>query len=363
MGNKKIIGLYSPYLPDHRGGGERYLLSCASLLSQKANIELLMSDADRFEAKKYEQLFGLDLSHVTAVEFPTKVLDRVRLTSRYDAMLAMTDGSLFFSAAKRNVLHLQFPFTDLKPSLLDRLKLFNWSIRNANSSFTQRVVQRHWKIKIQYLHEPAVDSSRFIPREKESIMLSIGRFYDPGLSGAHAKRQDIILDVFKSLVDRGLTGWRLVLLGTTDPDLSSELMIQKLEQSAKGYPVKILPNKDLDTVSRYLGISRLYIHAAGFGVDEELHPAQVEHFGITIIEAMAAGAIPVVIPKGGPAGTVQDRKNGLWWSSPDEAVEKIEQLLVDPTLESRLRSRCIADAQQYSEERFASILYEMMGVS
>ena len=49
--------------------------------------------------------------------------------------------------------------------------------------------------------------------------------------------------------------------------------------------------------------SAFLIHAAGMGVDELEFPEQLEHFGITPVEAASFGCIPVVFAGGGPEGS------------------------------------------------------------
>ena len=42
------------------------------------------------------------------------------------------------------------------------------------------------------------------------------------------------------------------------------------------------------------------------GEDAERHPERFEHFGISVVEAMAAGAVPLVFGAAGPGEIVQD---------------------------------------------------------
>ena len=74
----------------------------------------------------------------------------------------------------------------------------------------------------------------------------------------------------------------------------------------------------LDLYSR----ASLFWHAAGYGQDERRHPERLEHFGITTVEAMAHGAVPLVYPAGGPAEVVEDGVSGRWWRTPGELVER-----------------------------------------
>ena len=53
------------------------------------------------------------------------------------------------------------------------------------------------------------------------------------------------------------------------------------------------------------GRASIFWHAAGLGEDPERHPDRYEHFGITTVEAMSAGAVPVVIDAAGQAEIVE----------------------------------------------------------
>ena len=55
-------------------------------------------------------------------------------------------------------------------------------------------------------------------------------------------------------------------------------------------------------------LAKIYWHASGFGEDLETHPEKAEHFGITTVEAMINGLVPIVIDAGGQKEiVVQDR--------------------------------------------------------
>jgi len=76
-----------------------------------------------------------------------------------------------------------------------------------------------------------------------------------------------------------------------------------------------------------------------------LHVMPNEHFGISIIEAMASGCIPIVHRSGGPwLDTLEERqgKNGFSYATVEEAAELIDLLIGD----QELRGKMAADAQE-----------------
>ena len=88
---------------------------------------------------------------------------------------------------------------------------------------------------------------------------------------------------------------------------------------------KRLRNVDLlVNASRNLQI-KIYSRAKVF-----LHTMRGEHFGIAIVEGMAAGLIPIVHKSGGPWNDIILRgKYGFGYSSIDEAVEVIRKGIKD----------------------------------
>ena len=55
----------------------------------------------------------------------------------------------------------------------------------------------------------------------------------------------------------------------------------------------------------------------------------MEHFGITTVEAMAHGCVPVVVRLGGQLEIVQDGVNGRLWGSLGELVAITRELMAD----------------------------------
>jgi len=96
----------------------------------------------------------------------------------------------------------------------------------------------------------------------------------------------------------------------------------------------------------------IYWHATGFGEDEENYPQKMEHFGISTVEASAAGAVPVVIGKGGQKEIVSDDKNGRLWTTKAQLYEITLNLINDKDQLVRLAENAIKNSRRFSEEVF-----------
>lgn len=366
----KRVALYSPYVPKHSGGGEKYFLSIADVLSKYCEVTLLTQDSlveqTREKLKNYSSIFGLDLSQVkvkaTTIGTSKSTLHTMLSTRNYDVFFAMTDGSFFVSLAKTSYLIIQIPWT--RPlSLKERIKLNTWKSILVYSQFCHDVLLKAWKVEKIRTVSPYVDMEEFSPADegkKEKIILNVGRFFGHRLS--NSKRQDILIEAFKKLHDHGIVpGYSLILVGNVDPGEENKEFVSNLHAQAKGYPVRIVTDASYTQLRSYYQKAQVYWHAAGFGVDEELHPENTEHFGITTLEAMASECIPFVVPKGGQKEIL--RGLGYEWSSIDELYEKMVDFSGLHAKQLELQRKQVRKrAESYSKEKFTQTVKELVGI-
>jgi len=292
---KKAI-IFDPYL-DTLGGGERYTLTFAQVLLKKGwRVDVFWDEPS--VVKKAAERFGLETEGVNILPksklFQKNLLKRFFFQRKYDLLFWVSDGSVPLMFTKKNLLHFQVPFHNLKHSLGEKLRLALVDEVICNSFFTKRVIDREYGVKGRVLYPP-VSVQDFSPGRKRNIILAVGRFEET----MQAKRQDVLVTVFKEMVDEGLKNWRLVLAGASLSEEADNLFLEKLKKSAAGYPVDFRVNVSFNQLKSYYSQAKIFWHAAGFGVDEEKHPEKVEHFGMTTIEAMAAGCWPLVYSAGG----------------------------------------------------------------
>ena len=184
----------------------------------------------------------------------------------------------------------------------------------CNSRFTKKFIDQEFGVNSVVLYPP-VDVEKFQPKQKENIILAVGRFEET----MQAKRQDVLIRAFIEMISRGLRGWKLVLIGGSLQAPEKNQYLRELKQMAEGYPIEFLVNAPFEVLKGYYQKAKIFWHAAGFGIDEEKEPYRVEHFGITTVEAMAAGCVPVVIDKGGLREIVR-RGAGERWKSVKELI-------------------------------------------
>ncbi len=110
--------------------------------------------------------------------------------------------------------------------------------------------------------------------------------------------------------------------------------------------------------------SLIFWHASGMGEDEKVHPEKFEHFGITTVEAMAAGCIPVVINKGGQKEIIKNGYDGFLFNSRKE-LKDITLDIIDGNVDVEgIRNNAAASCSRFSnikfEENLISIISEVM---
>lgn len=344
------VGVFSPYLKT-KGGGERYVLAIASYLSLKGEVDVF--GGNRALKNEISVRLNLDLKKVNFEEKFPQFPQRIFKFPKYDLFFYVTDGSFFWPLAKKNIAIIQSPDTLKLSGSLDKFKLLFWQKKLCYSQYVADWLFKKYKIKTEVL-PPPVNISLFKPLKKENYILSVGRF----AASPHDKKQDVLISVFKKMCNGGLSNWKLYLVGGLDKQ--QEGLVANLKRTIKNYPVEILPNASFVKLRKLYGEAKIYWHAAGFGEDLERLPEKAEHFGITTVEAMASGCVPVVFKAGGQTEIVEDEKNGLFWQTLKGLEEKTYKLVRDEKIWAKLSKKAQERSQDFSQERFFRRIEEVI---
>lgn len=350
------IAIYSPYL-DSFGGGERYMMTIAQCLANKNEIDILL-DNHLFEIKNLKinlsKRLNLNLNNVNFIKAPigrgSNFFARIKFLSKYDFLFYLTDGSIFYSTAKNSILHFQVPFENtVAKNIWGRKKLNSWKMAIYNSKFTKDIVEKTWNLKGEVLYPP-VAVKEFKPLKKEKIILSVGRF----VSFSKVKKHELMIDVFKEMIANGLKDWSLHLAGGIE---GNKKYLEELKLKAKGAAIFFHPDINFEKLQDLYGRASIYWHAAGYKEDD---PKKQEHFGITTVEAMTAGCVPVVINSGGQPEIVENNKSGYLWNSIEELKEKTKNLMKDLKHLKSFSQEAILKSKIFSKERFCRQIHEII---
>ncbi len=347
------VGIFSPYFQTF-GGGERYVLTVAEYFLKRGDRLDIFWSGEK-DVAKIKDRFDIDLSRANFVRDifhnHTNLLQKLAVSATYDLIFFLSDGSIPFSLAGKNILHFQQPFHDnSQNTLLTKVKLLNFGHIVCNSHFTKSYIDRTYGVKSEVIYPP-VDVEKFLAGKKENIILSVGRFFGP----SHPKKQEVLIATFKKMTD--IKGWRLILIGAVTP--GSEKFIDPLRKKAANYPITLITDSSFKILRDYYSRAKIYWHATGFGQDLEKYPERAEHFGITTVEAMAAGCVPIVFAGGGQKEIVVEGRNGFFWSTTRQLKDKTLALMRKPGVWEDLSKKAIIGSGEFSKEKFFKRLDEI----
>jgi glycosyltransferase involved in cell wall biosynthesis len=210
-----------------------------------------------------------------------------------------------------------------------------------------------WGREAEVIYPPCDDMGP--PSAKERLILHVGRFIaDVGERERHHKGQGVLLETFKKMDDLQRQGWELHFAGSVGDDEESAKFATALARGAERYPVKFHFDAKLDELRELYRRAAVYWHATGFGRAAEEYPAGQEHFGITTVEAMSAGAVPVVYGSGGQREIVTHGRDGFCWKGTDELSNLTQTLAADAALRESLSRQAVASSKRFGKETFVT---------
>lgn len=356
------VAIYSPYL-DTFGGGEKYIATLAESLSKDNEVDLLLDkhlkDIGGDELKlNLEKRFNLNLENVDTIAAPvgkgSHFTSRIFFLKNYDLLFYLTDGSIFYPTSKKNILHIQSPLAGQPAkSLWGKFKLKKWDVIIYNSNFTKIHSEKNWPISSIVIYPP-VDVYRIKPQNKKKYILSVGRFFGYLRDKKHA----VLIESFRRLVKvKRVSGWTLNLVGSASD--GDKVYIDELKKNSSGLPINFYPNLGYDELVNLYGQSSIYWHASGY---QEDNPAKMEHFGISTVEAMAGGCVPVVIKKGGQSEIVKNGKSGFLWDNLDELINFSLKLINDEKLMTTVSNKAIERAKLFGKDKFIEKINKLLNI-
>lgn len=257
---------------------------------------------------------------------------------------------------------LKIRFLSVFNGLLERYRYYDffdyYDLVLVISRYTQGWTKKIWGEESKILH-PRVDVEQFFtsgPKEKKII--SVGRFFQ----GGHSKKQLFLARVFKKMIDEGLGDWEYHLCGGTHPEKVHQQYVEKIKEESKNYPIHIHTDIPFEELKNLYGRSSIFWHASGFGEDENKDPDKFEHFGITTVEAMAAGCIPIVINKAGQKEIVDDGENGFLWNDAQDLKNKtLKVIKMGDEERNGIARNAVEKSKKFFREKFEKRMEKLFG--
>jgi len=335
------IAIYNLHLAT-LGGGERRTAALAAHLAKSHRVTLFGDTI--IDPARLREIFSIDLSGIEIVPLrDNDHLAEIRARAP-DLFINNSHSSDLPCPAPLGIYMCMFPETY-------RINLRGYQTITANSAFTARWIAKRWGYPAEIVYSAC--RSMGPASAKQNIILNVGRFFADSKENHH-KRQDVLLEAFKTMVDEGLEGWSLHLVGNVGQAEEDREFVEALRQSARDYPVRILPALDGEALREAYRHASFYWHATGFGTSAAEQPSKQEHFGMTIIEAMSAGCVPFAFNSGGPRESITSGVSGYLWNDLADLRRLTRALMADRRALEAMSAAAAAASAQFNVEAFLS---------
>ena len=317
----KTALIYTPY-DMSIGGGEKYFLEVMAFLIAKGyNVLLATHDTNYCQDKEcvLRTAFALRV-HIPGdfkyLPVSYRALKRLHAT-RFDVYYEMGNTRFpeFRNPAVLGMYQCQFPF-DLDGPFSEQsvLRLSTFNLVIVNSRFTQswyikysmpalKVMEdknmRYPTIEVVYPPVELETGMKLRPKKrnlKRVKIVQLGRVFSGRQNKGHKEAISAIVALNANKTDNVV--YELTIIGNIHPGFENYAM--SLQKMARGHPITFqfgIPGKKL---MKLLDEGDMIWHLTGMDITEEnSDPASYEHFGISVVEGMSHGLVPVIYSKGG----------------------------------------------------------------
>lgn len=267
-----------------------------------------------------------------------------------------------FDFGRPGIQYIHFPFYSngtvstyerasigCKDSLFKRIyrrwaeRMSGWSLDSirenetlCNSAYTASVTEEVYGCECQVVNPP-VEVAGWPKRawsERKNAVVMLGRIIS-------YKRQDLGIEAIRKLRELGYD-LEFYIVGHWDDDTAYNTKIKALES-------------ECDWLHVYADVSRVKLMDLVTACKYAIHGMDGEHFGIAVVELMAAGCIPFVPNQGGQAEIVQEQSEYLWYEPGNvpDLIRAMRRVLDSESNQSELAGFVYAAAQCYGVNLFS----------
>jgi len=353
------VGIIHPYF-DVRGGAETVTTSLVTALKKSnhnstlyAVIPPLITESKNFHIRKISKSsFPLFWRYQRLKEIETLF----KISANEDMLLIMSGGlALQNTKVKRVALYCNSTFSNEKKiaALTSKgirglyEKILQKKIKQSlsmlveprvllisNSDFTRTEIKKQFEKDSNVIYPPVKieQFSKFYQVNKEKKVVTISRF-------APEKNLEFAVDVMN------LTDIKFDLVGEAHHRKQIE-MYNKLKRKASKN-ITFYRDVEPNEIQKIISTSKVYFHPS------------VETFGISVVEATAAGCIPIVPNNSAHKETVPFSE--LRFNDKDEALKKINDAILGKY--DSLKAELFQHIKQFSEEIFQKNILELIDQS
>lgn len=360
------------------GGAEVYALKLAETLMHKHQVTMFTLGNDKTQKpedikKKYHIISGMKIvvipfrhSSNLIIDIPKRILLWKKLRKivykNYEVFINTTHNRMIGFKRVKSVHLIHFPvenYCSVLPSVIGKFmnKLYRKSYRLflTNSEFTKFHAKKEWGVDSTVL-TPPIDMetvSEEVLLKKKPYLLMVGRIVPD-------KRIGEIVNFFETIQNESvLKNFKLIIAGNKDN--SSTDFYDELKAKEIGGRIEIYSDLPYSRLVELYKQSLIFIHAKGYKESDD-NPMKMEHFGMTTVEAMANGCIPLVINKAGQIEIVEQGISGYCWNNLDELRIQLLSLLKKTQEIKKMQYSAIERSKKYLYKNFQDNIYKIFDV-
>jgi glycosyltransferase involved in cell wall biosynthesis len=374
--NMQIVVYSEHLLCESNGGAEVFALRLAETLRYKLSydVKLLtfyaintknMSISDVFEKYNIKEIMVKKIPTITISSF-LRFLIRIyneRIIRFYlksnEIFINCSANRLIGCSKTKNIHVIHFPLKPYKSiapipfisDLLDNRYRSSYSFFLPNSSFSQYYLKKYWNIDGWLVYPPIITQNKSVDLSlKKKNIIIVGRIVPD------KKIKEMISAYINSKL-RDIR-YRLVIIGNKDAKHLN--YYNELEDLAKKHDGILVKTDVSDALLKQLySEATIFWHGKGYNVEETV-PIEMEHFGMTTVEAMSYGCVPIVINKAGQTEIVENGISGYLWNTLDELISFTFDVITNDDLLEKMRYNTLVRSKYFSMTKFTSEFSEVI---
>ena len=351
-----IVGIFSPVI-NWCGGAEWVAINLIDALKERGHQVIILTDKP-LDQDKFVNIFGKKVSVDRQIVFPfrffsatdghnlyTDIIRALILKAKCHVLVDTFSNAILPSM---DVCYIHYPLLKSVEKGLPRTRnlIYFYPYKNflnfnknsysnklifANSKFTAAAIEAEFGICPNLLY-PSVSNKILnhkdvdFDQQRQNHVITISRI--------NAGKDLQIIPHIARLVSTDISFTIAGLLDSPELLFYLRKMINRLQLEKR---VRILTNISRENLRKILLESKVY-----------LHTKKDEHFGISIVEAMSSGCIPVVHDSGGPREFVSAK---FRFKDIEDAAEKVEKAV--KYWSSEKAKKISRDADKFGEDKFS----------
>jgi len=345
------------------GGAQKYGLTLINALENLFEITIISNRS--VSHKELFNWYGLDFHFCKIKIIPLEYFDKnnshiepalvkseetnpfmkISIESgNYDFFINNSMNEMIYPLANVSIMICHFP--ERRPRIYFYSDYYDYIV--YNSEYTAGWIKKRWNIKPHKHIYPPVDMEQTVSvEEKENIILSVARFEIEG-----TKKQRKMVETFIKLNDFYpdlFANWKLILVGGSGFKNHYLEDLKKLIEDSGLKNIIIKTNINSDDLRQTYTKAKIFWHLCGLNQTE---PEKIEHFGMTIVEAMQNNIVPIVFDGGGQKEIVVHNVSGFRVKSTAQLISYTLEVIRSNNILNRMGLEAYKRSKLFNRDKF-----------